>query len=189
MSGSGSGGGSAKARAGAGAGAGAGPEFEKTDAGGASFTIIQGGTVVDPSLAVNPVAATTSNCDVILNRDGTIRSTGVGAGAALMAAVPPGSSDTFEVFNAAGLLVTPGLIDIHVHGYTAATPLGVAVDDKCLARGVTTAVDAGSAGAATLHGLRKLVAEQCQTRLLAFVHVCLHGLASAGCSGGANVSD
>jgi len=52
----------------------------------------------------------------------------------------------FEEFDATGCIVTPGLIDIHVHVYQHATPLGIDVDETCLARGVTTVVDAGSAG-------------------------------------------
>lgn len=51
-----------------------------------------------------------------------------------------------EEFDATGCLVTPGLIDIHAHVYQYATPLGVNPDETCLARGVTTVVDAGSAG-------------------------------------------
>ena len=42
--------------------------------------------------------------------------------------------------------VTPGWIDSHVHCYEHSTPLGINVDKYCLARGVTTVVDAGSAG-------------------------------------------
>ena len=53
---------------------------------------------------------------------------------------------TNETYNASGFYVTPGLIDIHVHCYEHVTSLGVNADDTCLARGVTTVVDAGSAG-------------------------------------------
>ena len=51
-----------------------------------------------------------------------------------------------EEFDASGCIVMPGLIDSHVHVYQHATPLGVNVDETCLARGVTTVIDAGSAG-------------------------------------------
>ena len=51
-----------------------------------------------------------------------------------------------EEFDASNCIVTPGLIDSHVHIYQHATPLGVDVDSTCLSRGVTTVVDAGSAG-------------------------------------------
>ena len=52
----------------------------------------------------------------------------------------------FEEYDGTGCIVTAGLIDIHVHVYQYATPLGIDVDETCLARGVTTVVDAGSAG-------------------------------------------
>jgi len=51
--------------------------------------------------------------------------------------------------------VTPGLIDLHTHVYAGVAPLGVEADPHCLARGVTTAVDAGSAGTATFGAYRK----------------------------------
>ena len=55
-------------------------------------------------------------------------------------------SDVENRFDASGCIVTPGLIDGHIHGYQYSTPLGVDVDRYCLGRGVVTAVDAGSAG-------------------------------------------
>lgn len=68
---------------------------------------------------------------------------------------PPGTTACAgSEVDAAGLLVVPGLIDIHAHVYEACTPLGVLPDDACLARGVTTgAVQAmgrsGTAGTQT----------------------------------------
>lgn len=85
-------------------------------------------------------------------------------------------------FDASGCIVTPGLIDSHVHVYQHVTPLGVSVDETCLARGVTTVVDAGSAGASTFPGLRKFIAEKSQTTVLALLHIAAHGLAAAGCT-------
>ena len=52
-----------------------------------------------------------------------------------------------QVVDAGGLLVTPGWIDLHTHTYWGVAPLGVDADAHCLRHGVTTAVDAGSAGA------------------------------------------
>ncbi|XP_052760380.1 deacetylase Oant_2987-like isoform X2 [Mya arenaria] len=49
-----------------------------------------------------------------------------------------------ETFDATGCLVTPGLIDAHVHCYEYATPISLNADKRCLSRGVTTVIDAGS---------------------------------------------
>ena len=49
-------------------------------------------------------------------------------------------------FDASGCLVCPGLIDFHVHCFPGKTSLGVDPDVYCLPRGVTTVLDAGSAG-------------------------------------------
>jgi len=51
----------------------------------------------------------------------------------------------WDVLDAADHLVTPGLIDIHVHVFPGVSHYGVLPDATCLARGVTTACDAGSA--------------------------------------------
>lgn len=57
-------------------------------------------------------------------------------------------------------------------------------DEVCIGRGVTTAVDAGSAGATTFDGFRKFAADPAQTRLLCILNASMHGLASAGSTGG-----
>ena len=82
-----------------------------------------------------------------------------------------------------GLIVCPGLVDLHTHLYKHSTTLGVDPDHTCLGRGVTTAVDGGSAGAMTYQGLQKYIVEKSETRVLAFLHIACHGLAGAGCSG------
>jgi dihydroorotase len=77
-----------------------------------------------------------------------------------------------------GSLVTPGLIDLHTHLYTGVSYLGVDADAHCLRRGVTTAVDAGSAGAQTFAGFRRLVIERSKTRILAFLNIATAGMIS-----------
>lgn len=59
-------------------------------------------------------------------------------------------------FDATDCLITPGLIDCHVHCYEHSTPLGVNPDETCLSRGVTTVVDAGSSGTCVYHFQIKL---------------------------------
>lgn len=66
-------------------------------------------------------------------------------------------SEARQVLNARGKIVTPGLIDIHVHVYEGVTTYGIPPDPNCIAKGVTTVVDAGSAGANTFPGFRRYV--------------------------------
>ncbi|KAL8601680.1 hypothetical protein ACOMHN_033856 [Nucella lapillus] len=130
--------------------------------------IIAGGRIIDP-------ASNTDRPGDVLIKNGRIASV-----------CQPGElqrGGAERVIDARGCVVTPGLIDCHVHAYQHATPLGIGIDECCLARGVTTVIDAGSAGCATLDGLRKFIGDQNKCRLLALVHIASHGLASAGCSG------
>jgi len=80
-----------------------------------------------------------------------------------------------QVVNASGMIVTPGLIDIHVHVYDGVAPLGIPADPNCIAKGVTTAVDAGSAGAHTLPGLRKYVISVADTRIYVLLNISVVG--------------
>src|SRR5690349_4054805 len=81
------------------------------------------------------------------------------------------------VIDASGLLVTPGLIDLHTHVYWGVPPLGIEPDPHCLARGVTTAVDAGSAGAATFPAFRRYIIDVSATRIVAMLHISSIGMA------------
>jgi dihydroorotase len=130
--------------------------------------VIRGGRVLDPGQELDLPSA-----DVLVV-DGQISAVGE------RLEIPQGA----YVFDASGCIVSPGWIDMHAHLYHHATTLGVAVDSSCLERGVTTAADAGSAGAMTLAGLRHFVAEPSQTRVLAWLHAAAHGLAGAACAGG-----
>lgn len=81
-----------------------------------------------------------------------------------------------ETIDAGGLIVTPGLIDLHVHIYAGVSHYGIDADPACLARGVTTALDAGSAGASTFGGLRRYIIEASATRLFALLNISRVGM-------------
>lgn len=83
-----------------------------------------------------------------------------------------------EVLDATGMFVTPGLIDLHVHAYWGACTYGIDPDLSNLALGVTTALDAGSAGALTFRGFRKHNLEQAHTRLFALLNISAMGIIS-----------
>jgi len=82
--------------------------------------------------------------------------------------------DAHRVVDVTGRLVTPGLIDAHTHvgpGYWGIDP-----DPIAWYSGVTTWVDAGSAGAYTVAGLRR-VAETTSVRVRALLNISAVGLA------------
>ena len=75
-----------------------------------------------------------------------------------------------------GLIVSPGLIDLHTHVYWGGTSLGIDADDFCRTSGVTTSVDTGSAGPGNFAGFRKHVIERSEVRILAYLHVSHAGI-------------
>ena len=82
------------------------------------------------------------------------------------------------VIDASGQLVVPGLIDARVHVFEGVSHYGINADETCLARGATTVVDAGSAGADTFDGFRRYVIEASTTRILALVNISTMGMIS-----------
>lgn len=62
-----------------------------------------------------------------------------------------------EVVDVTGMLVTPGLVDLHTHVHPGASFWGIDPDPIAWYSGVTTWVDAGSAGAYTLDSLRTAI--------------------------------
>jgi dihydroorotase len=84
-------------------------------------------------------------------------------------------ADARHVLDVRGSIVTPGLIDVHVHVYDGVAPLGIPPDPNCIAKGVTTVIDAGSAGAHTFPGFRKYIIDVSQTRVRALLNISLIG--------------
>jgi dihydroorotase len=120
---------------------------------------IYGGRVIDPASGFDGVAT-------LLVEDGRI--------AALLPEGAPYEAD--ERINATGLLVLPGLIDIHVHAFAGQTGLGLPADQIGVEQGITTIVDAGSAGVENLP-LFLEQARAAKTRVLAFLNISRDGLA------------
>ena len=123
--------------------------------------LIRGGTLIDPAQGLSA------------RRDVALQGGRVAAVAETLA-----SADAGEVVDAAGALVTPGLIDLHAHVYDGALPIGMHADRAALVNGVTTVVDAGSAGWMTFAGLRDYVIPTYRTRVYAFLHISATGLAT-----------
>jgi len=87
-------------------------------------------------------------------------------------------SPTSQLIDARGKLVVPGLVDMHVHGFWGVSHYGVDPDAAFLASGVTTALEAGSAGADTFAGLRRFVMEPSGVRLYALLNISGLGMIS-----------
>jgi dihydroorotase len=121
--------------------------------------LIHSGEVIDPASGFRGPA------DVAV-RDGRI--------AVIQPGLPRSGAST--CVDATGCWVTPGLIDIHAHVYAGCTSWGIRPDPACLRSGVTTVVDAGSAGWTMLPGFRWYVAEPAATRVLCFLHISGIGL-------------
>lgn len=94
-----------------------------------------------------------------------------------VAAIGPSlEGEAREVTDLTGLIVTPGLIDLHTHVYWGGTSLGIDADAFARASAVTTAVDTGSAGPGNYAGFRKHVIEKSTARILAYLHVSFAGI-------------
>ena len=87
------------------------------------------------------------------------------------------ASAAAKVVDVAGQYVTPGLIDIHVHYFTAVGPYGISPDDHAFPSGVTTAVDAGTAGWLNFDEFKTRVIDRAKCRVLAMLNVVSTGMA------------
>jgi dihydroorotase len=121
--------------------------------------LLKGGRVIDPSQPFNALA------DVAI-AGGRI--------AAISKEIEP--REAARTVPVTGQIVTPGLVDLHAHGFAGISHWGVDLDPYCIARGVTTAVDAGTSGSDSFAGFRRLVIEPSRTRILAFLNISRVGL-------------
>jgi dihydroorotase len=128
--------------------------------------LLRGGHVVDPRSGTSAVR------DVAI-ADGKI--------AAVAARIDP--AEAFKTVDVAGLYVTPGLVDIHVHVYTGTGEKGSYAGDNAvypdgftLRVGVTTVADAGGAGWRNFEDFKQRVIERSRTRVLAFLNIVGQGM-------------
>ncbi len=86
------------------------------------------------------------------------------------------ASNGADVRDVSGRIVTPGFIDLHTHVYWGGTSLGVDATDAARRSGVTTLIDAGSAGPGNFRGFLKHVIEPSEPRILAYLHISFAGI-------------
>ncbi len=123
--------------------------------------LLRGGHVIDPENKTSAV------------RDVAVQGGKVAAVAPMIN--PAMSSKTVDV---AGLYVTPGLVDIHVHVFAGTGERGsyageysVFPDELTLRSGVTSVADAGSAGWRNFENFKAHIVDRSRTRVFAFLNI------------------
>ncbi len=88
------------------------------------------------------------------------------------------ASDARKTIDLAGLYVSPGLIDIHVHVYHTREPetLSIIAAHHCFRSGVTTVADTGTAGAKHFLHFKRTVIDRAKTRIFAFINIVKSGM-------------
>jgi dihydroorotase len=128
--------------------------------------LLQGGHLIDP-------------------RNGTsaIRDLAISAGKVAAIAPKIDPADASKAVDVAGLVVTPGLVDIHTHVYAGTGERGSYAGDNSVypdvvapRSGVTTVVDAGGAGWRNFEDFKQRIIDRSTTRVLAFLNIVGHGM-------------
>jgi dihydroorotase len=143
---------------------------------------------ISAAFARPPAQRSDQKCDLLI-KGGTLIDPGQQRHAAMDIAVLNGKileispeipeGRALRVFSAKGKIVTPGLIDIHQHCYDGVADC-VNADHFCLAKGVTTVVDGGSAGYPAIANFRKYVINTSVTRIKALVNISPFGAVGVG---------
>ena len=121
--------------------------------------VLAGGRVIDPAQGIDGTR------DVAF-KDGKV--------AALAETLD--DDDAREVRDVSGLLVTPGLIDLHTHVYWGGTAIGIKPAPLTARSAATTLIDAGSAGPGNFGGFRAFIAEPSEVRILAYLNISFAGI-------------
>ena len=122
--------------------------------------ILKGGRLIDPAVGRDEV------CDVAF-AGGRVAAIGTGLAE---------KDNVTEIRDVSGLVVTPGLIDLHTHVYWGGTSLGIDAEEYCRTSGVTTCIDTGSAGPGNFAGFRKHVIEPSPVNIFALLHISFAGI-------------
>ena len=121
--------------------------------------LLKGGEVIDPSQDIR------ATLDVAVT-DGII--------SAVAPDIDP--SGASRVINVDGNIVIPGMIDLHTHVYEGINQNGINPDLAGVRSGVTTVLDAGSAGCYTFGGFPRYVVPRAKTRIFCMLHISRVGL-------------
>ena len=123
--------------------------------------LLKNGHVIDPANQIDRVM------DVAIAADSI---------AAVAEDIP--SAQAAQTVDVAGCIVTPGLIDIHVHVYHTREPetLSVIADHHSFRSGVTTVVDTGTAGAKHFLHFKRTVIDRARTRIFAYINIVKSGM-------------
>ena len=124
-----------------------------------SDLLLKGGRVIDPAQGIDARMDVAVTDDAISQIAPNIKPA-------------PGA----RVINVDGKLVVPGLIDLHTHVYHGVNQTGVSPDMAGVYAGVTTVVDAGSAGCYTFGGFPQHVVPNAKTRVVCMLHISRAGL-------------
>jgi len=131
--------------------------------------LLKGGHLIDPKNKID------GNMDLAIT---------AGKIAQVAPSIP--AADARKVIDVTGLIVTPGIIDMHVHvfwgtdpnSYLANAHDGLPPDAFSFRAGVTTMVDAGSSGWRNFRQFKEQTIDRSQTRILAFINIVGGGMFS-----------
>jgi dihydroorotase len=132
---------------------------------GSASLVVQGGQVFDPK------KGQFSRLDVLVTEGKVARM------------APTISAAGLQVVDATGLLVTPGLVDCHVHAFRWGHLISLDVDPVSSQSGVTTFVDGGSAGSLQFMAFRRFVMDHVRSNLYALLNVSALGETVDGLKG------
>lgn len=126
--------------------------------------LLKGGHVIDPANGVN------QPMDV-----------GVAGGKISRVAADIPASEAAQVIDVSGLYVVPGILDIHSHVYpfrpsSDSYVESVNADAHLFSAGVTTTVDAGTAGWEHFRDFKENFIDRAKVRILAFVNIARRGM-------------
>ena len=137
---------------------------DKADSGKSFDLLLKGGHVIDPANSID-------------------EKMDVGIKGAKITRVAPNIpvSEAINAVDVADHYVTPGLLDIHTHVYTFKSTdtyyvMSLNADAHLFSSGVTTTVDAGTAGWKNFHDFKEKCMDKAKTRILAFINIADSGM-------------
>jgi len=123
-------------------------------------SLIKGGRVIDPAQKLD------DKFDIAVSKGKIVK---------VAKDIP--SKQSKQVVDAGGKIVTPGLIDIHCHVFDMIKKINSGPDYAGVNQGVTTVVDAGSAGEQTFPAFPRYIIPSARTRVFVFLFLASPGLA------------